>query len=70
MKFKSALIVMLTVLVISTLIVETECQKKRGVRKARDILLPCKKAMDAEDKKKRSLMSALKHSLYNSDELL
>ena len=30
MKFKSALIVMLTVFVISTLIVETECQKVRN----------------------------------------
>ena len=43
---------------------------QRGVRKVRDILLPYKKAMDAKDKKKWSLMSALKHSLYNSGELL
>jgi len=64
MKFKSAFIVLLAVLVISTLIGETESQgsrsdcsgnhfiNKRGARKVRDILLPCRKAMDAEDKKK------------------
>ena len=43
---------------------------QRGARKFRDILLPYKKAMDDEDKKKWSLTNALKHSLYNSDELL
>lgn len=67
MKFRSVLIVLLALFVISTLIVETECQgrggggvgrgrdhliDKRGARKIRDILLPYKKAMDAEDKKK------------------
>lgn len=64
MKFKSAFIVLLAVFVIATLIAETESQRgklrvcgnhlinKRGARKVRDILLPCKKAMDAEDKKK------------------
>ena len=36
---------------------------QRGARKVRDILLPCKKTMDAEDKKKWLLMSALKQSL-------
>lgn len=78
MKFKSILIVLLAAFVIATLIVETECHmrrgnhliKKRRARKVRDIMSLRKKAIDDGHKKKRSLMRALKQSLYNSDKLL